>query len=228
MIVVKSFKAQLHPRECKTFIVEHTKVLQVFDIANITSASTDWAFSPGSVIITVKDTNNDMIAGGRIQIANGELALPIEDAVGDMDNSIYEVIKKHAKNGGTGEFCGLWNTRKAAKMGLGSYFLVSVITAVASQVNIKSLFALCAPTTIKIAKRVGFLTEEYLGEKGTFYYPKLDLVATVMKLPNILTLDHANANEKNHIFGLRKDPFQEQTEILRRQEITIQYDLIIQ
>ena len=201
MITINSFKAKLHPRECKDFIVEHTKVLQAFDITNITSATTDWAFSSSTIVITIRDSeSNQMIGGGRIQVANGKLALPIETAVGEMDAQIYKVIEEHRKEG-TAEFCGLWSSRATARMGIGSAFLVRIIIAVASQVGIKSMFALCAPATVKTAVSLGFTVEEYLGDNGAFYYPKLDLVATAMKLPNIFTLKDAQEDEKkNHGF----------------------------
>lgn len=227
MIHAKSFKAKLHPRECKSFIVEHTKVLEAFDIANITSAKTDWAFVNGSVIVTFRNEDKEMLAGSRIQVANGEIPLPIEDAVGDMDENIYSVIKKHSEEGGTAEFCGLWNTRKAAKMGLGSLFLVKTLMAVVGQMGFKSMFALCAPGTIKTAKRVGFLVEENLGENGTFYYPKLDLLATAMKLSDVNTLEHAGEEEKRDIFELRTNPNQQRMELLRGVEIDVQYDLLL-
>jgi hypothetical protein len=196
MITINSFKAKLHPRECKDFIVEHTKVLQAFDIANITSATTDWAFSSSSILITIRDSlSNQMIGGGRIQVANGELPLPIETAVGEIDDQIYQVIENHRKEG-TAEFCGLWSSRATARLGIGSAFLVRIIIAVASQIGIKSMFALCAPATVKTAASLGFTVEEYLGENGAFYYPKLDLVATAMNLPNIMTLEYAEVDEK--------------------------------
>jgi hypothetical protein len=227
MITINSFKAKLHPRECKDFIVEHTKVLQAFDIANITSATTDWAFSKSSIIITIRSAeDNQMIGGGRIQMADGILPLPIETAVGKMDNQIYKVIEKHREEG-TGEFCGLWNTRETAKMGIGSAFLGNLIIAVSNQLNIKSLFALCAPTTVKSALKQGFILQEDLGQKGTFYYPKLDLVATAVKIPNVNTLEFAQEDEKQHILDLRINPVRTRMEMPRKENLKIQYDLLI-
>ena len=196
MITINTFKAKLHPRECKDFIVEHTKVLQVFDIANITSAKTDWAFSKSSIIITIRNAeNNQMMGGGRIQVADGILPLPIEDAVGGMDANIYEVIEKHRKEG-TAEFCGLWNTRQTAKMGIGSEFLGNLIIAISSQLGIKSLFGLAAPSTVREGLKQGFIVQEDLGEKGTFYYPKINLVATVLKIPDVNNLEYAQIDKK--------------------------------
>jgi len=227
MISINSFKAQLHPRECKDFIVEHTKVLQVFDIANITSAKTDWAFSNSCIIITIRNSaNNQMIGGGRIQLASDSLPLPIETAVGAMDNRIYEVINQHRAEG-TAEFCGLWNTRQTAKLGIGSAFLGNLIIAVAGQLNIKSLFGLAAPSTVKEGLRQGFVVQEDLGENGTFYYPKLDLVATVVKIPDLKTLEYAQIDKRKYILDLRGNPVRTIIEKPRKENLEIQYDLLI-
>jgi hypothetical protein len=227
MIKINSFKAQLHPRECKEFIVEHTKVLQVFDIANITSATTDWAFSKSAIIITIRSAeNNQMIGGGRIQLADGILPLPIEMAVGKMDNQIYQVIEAHRAEG-TAEFCGLWNTRQTAKLGIGSAFLGNLIIAVASQLNIKSLFGLAAPSTVKEGIKQGFVVQEYLGKNGTFYYPKLDLVATVVKIPDVMNLANAQNDKRAYILDLRANPVRTTIEKPRKENLEIQYDLLI-
>lgn len=228
MIVVKSFKAVDHPRECKTFIEEHTKVLQVFDLANITSANSDWAFSPSSIIVTVRDSEtNQMIAGGRIQIADGVLNLPIEDAVGEMDSSIYEVVKNERLLHGTAEVCGLWNTIKAAKLGLGSVFIMRCLLAVASQLNIRSIFTLCAPSTVKSVKKLGGIVVHEIGKDGTFYYPKLDLIATAIKVPDVNSLEYINTEEKKYIQNLRSKPESKTIEVVRKNEIDILYSLVV-
>lgn len=227
MVILESFKADKYPRECKTFIEEHTRVLRVFDLANITSAKSDWAFSPSTIIITVRDKiTGEMIAGGRIQVADGILNLPIEDAVCDMDKRIYDIINNDRSNSGTAEICGLWSTRKAAKLGIGSLFIMRSLVAVCSQLDIKSMYSLCAPTTVSSAKKIGSRIIEEIGNNGTFYYPKLDLVATAMKVPNILTLDYADIDQKDIIFDLRNNLECEKIVSLR-EETHIKYALQI-
>ncbi|MDP6921786.1 MAG: hypothetical protein QGH06_02315 [Lutibacter sp.] len=227
MVTVKSFRAYQYPRECKTFIEEHTRVLERFDIANITSAKTDWAFNPHTVIVTIRNTENEMVGGGRIQVADGLLALPIEEAVGEMDPNIYPVIERDRQEGGTGEFCGLWNTPKAARLGIGSLFLMKTILSVCSQLDIQSLYGLCAPSTVKNVIKLGAIVQEHLGNKGTFYYPKLDLLATALKIPNVLTLEHTDPKEKAYVMRLRTQPSMIKKEILRKKETQVCYDLLL-
>lgn len=228
MIIVQSFQANKHPRECKTFIEEHTKVLQVFDLANITSAKPDWAFSPSTIIITVRNSEtNEMIAGGRIQVADGILRLPIEDAVCDIDEKIFDFIKKERLLHGTSEVCGLWNTRKAAKIGLGSLFIMRALLAVSSQLNIKTIFTLCAPSTVKSVQKLGGIIVTEIGNEGTFYYPKLDLIATAIKIPDVNTLEFIDPEEKEIILRLRNNPLAYTDDILRKEKIEIKYSLLI-
>ena len=224
MVNINAHVAADNPRECRDFIIGHRRVLEIFDIANITSAKVDWAFSKNTVILTIK-SEGKLLGGARIQVADTELDLPIQDAVRDLDPSIDNYISNHSNNGGTGELCGLWNTRDAAKLGIGSIFLVRIGVAVSGFVGIESLFGLCAPSTVKVASKGGFKIEDNLGNNGTFYYPKLDLLATAMKIPDLETLNYADPKEKEIIFDLRKKPTQTKVEFSRMGNTNINYDL---
>jgi len=227
-IVVESFQANQHPRECMTFIQEHTRVLQVFDLANITSAKPDWAFSPSCVIVTVRDQEtNSMIAGGRIQIADGKMRLPIEDAVSEFDSKIHDVIHRDMIDGGTSEICGLWSTRKAARMGLGSIFIMRSLLAISYQLEIKSIYTLCAPSTVKFVKKLGGELVTEIGDNGTFYYPKLDLIATAIKMPDNNNMSFTDPVEKSIIEQLRLNLSGEVVEEHRGNQVEVKYLLNI-
>lgn len=228
MIKVKSFRADRHPRECKTFIEEHMNVLKAFGFANISSVNSDWAFSPSSFIITFRNKDsNDMIAGGRLQMADGILKLPIEEAVGEFDSSIYQTINSDRIKHGTVEICGLWNTRKAARIGMGSLFIMRVLLAVCSQLGIKSMFSLCAPTTVDSAKKIGGIVMKEIGNNGTFYYPKLNCITTAIKFPDIHTLEHAEKEERDFIFNIRNNWESIISTPLRNNMVEMEYSLII-
>src|SRR5699024_670064 len=103
--------------------------------------------------------------GGRIQIASGKLPLPIQTAIGSKEPAINDLVNLYAREG-TGEICGLWNSREMAANGIGSLHLGRAIVAVASQLNLTSLFALCAPATVRNCLHVGFEIAHYLGRNG--------------------------------------------------------------
>lgn len=224
MIEVKVVRAIDHPRLCKRFLEGHQRVLKIYDIANITSNTVEWAFNPNTLLILITKDGN-AVAGARIQKADGLLELPIEEAVKEMDPSIHQLINSDSEAGGTGEFCGLWNSREGAKSGVGGFFLARVGLAVASGLQIKSLYALCAPPTVPVGQKTGFSVVENLGNNGTFYYPKLDLLATAMKVPDILTLERADEEERMIIFNMRSQPCKIEKVVSKRGEVEVSYNL---
>jgi hypothetical protein len=93
------------------------------------------------------------------------------------------------------------------------------------QLKLSSLFALCAPHTLKISIEKGFEVETSIGNQGTFIYPKLDLVATSIIIKDPFTLPLALPDEKKIIFELRDNP--EMTGIVPKNNTEISYNLTI-
>jgi len=227
-LVIKAFRAIDNIESCQKYVDGHSKVLRIYGIAMITSAKVKWFDDPDTYVILVESENGEKMYGGaRIQVAKGNYPLPIEDALTNFDNNIHSFVNDMIPEG-TAELCGLWNSREVAGLGVGSIFLGRVGVALAMQLKIKTLYALCAPATVANCMRVGFLVDERLGDKGTFYYPKEGLVATAVLLNDVSELSAADAEERSKIMDLRKTPVQEKTELAPRgQEIEIQYELII-
>ncbi len=199
----KVFRAIDDRVACMKFIEGHTHVLEVFGITKITSANIDWILNPDVyVILVLAEENGPALAGGRIHIANGKDALPIEAAVGSMDAKIYEMVKERMA-GGTGEFCGLWNSWEIAGLGIGSIHLGRTLIALAHRLGLKSLFGLCAPATYRNSIRVGFRVLKEIGIDGKFYYPKEQLTATSLLMEDIENLSGAVEEEKQEILKLR-------------------------
>lgn len=201
------------------------RVLKNFGITMITSANIDWFEDPNTYVIVAESTDDGRVLGGaRVQVTDGTYPLPIEKAVNELDDSIHDVIKE-AIPSGVAELCGLWNSREIAGMGIGSVFLTRTAVAIAPQLNIKSIYALCAAYTVQMAQRAGFRIATFLGNNGTFYYPKDDLIATAMILHDIHDLGTANFDERNEIEWLRSSPNQVKTEDGRRGKFDIFYEL---
>ena len=227
MITLRAFRAIDDFDTCQKFMHGHRSVLENIGIKKLSSAKDEWMESPAVFVIIVESEDRSKVFGGaRVHVADGKLQLPIEEATGYLDNSIYNIVKDYAVNG-TGEICGLWNSREVAGMGIGSVFLTRACVIIASQICLQSLFALCAPYTIKMAQMVGYHIIDHIGNNGTFYYPKLDLVATAMLLDDVNTLKLADAEEKEKIMSLRGNPNHVRTEILREKEIVLDYHLEI-
>jgi hypothetical protein len=228
MVKIKAFRATDNSVLCEKFIEGHRRILDAIGIKKVTSSSEAWARNSGSFVILVEsDDEQKFLGGARVQAADGITPLPLEDAAGYMDPKVYDLVKLYMK-GGTGEVCGLWNSMEVSGMGIGSIFLIRAALALSKQIGLDSMFALCSPYTTRIAGNYGFLIEESVGNAGTFYYPKIDLLATIVLQKDTQNLPNASALETNRIFNLLEKPIQITDEVARKNQIvTIDYNLLI-
>jgi len=224
---LRAFRAIDEPDTCGLFIMGHTHVLTSIGVTKVTSSKNEWAKNPAAFVIIVESLDGKRVYGGaRVHVAGGSSPLPIEEATGALDPGIFNLVLDFARHG-TGELCGLWNSREIAGYGIGSIFLIRAAVAIAHQVSIQSLFALCAPYTVKPVEGVGMELESSIGNEGTFYYPKLDLVATTMILKDVPTLNKANEEDKSAIFKIRENLNVIREETLRNKKILIHYEIQI-
>lgn len=227
MLRLRAFKAIDDPESCAKFLKGHGDILTSIGVNKVTSSKETWVANPGTYVLVVEDSKSGEVMGGaRIDTSYGTSQLPIADATGYMDSKIHTLIEKEAQHG-TGEICGLWNSRKVAGLGFGSIFLTRAAVAISHLHKIGSLFALCAPYTVATAEQFGYTIITEVGNEGTFYYPKLDLLATAMKLNDTQSLDKATELERERIFSLREDPNQFFEEESKRRKVGIQYNLEI-
>ncbi|SEM82882.1 hypothetical protein SAMN05216436_10857 [bacterium A37T11] len=224
VVRLRAFRAIDDPETCELFIKGHEHVLTSIGVKKVTSSKNDWMYNPAAFVLIVESLDRKKVYGGvRIHVAGGTQPLPIEEATGNMDPAIYDLVYKYALSG-TGEGCGLWNSREIAGYGIGSIFLTRAGAAISTQIGITSLFALCAPYTVKLAESVGYRIETSVGNNGTFYYPKLDLLATTMIMKGLSDLNTANQENKEAIMELRSKSNIIRTEVLRNKQIEIHYE----
>jgi hypothetical protein len=224
MITVRAFKAPDDPEACLRFYNGHLRLLEIyFGIAKITSGSADWMHHENSIVIIVEDeTRTKTYGGARVQLADGILPLPIETAIGKYDSKIYDTIRT-----GSAEICAMWNSKEVAGMGIGSQVLARAGVVLAAQMPIDNFHVLCAPITTRIGKRVGFTIDESLGDKGTFFYPKDDFIATAMVINDVNKLEHADPKERELIYDLRENLIQTKTEVGPKGSYEVSYNLEI-
>lgn len=227
MIIIRAFRAIDDHDACEKFMLGHRHVLENIGIKKVTSSKDEWITDPAVFVTIVESEDRSKVYGGaRINVAGGVYMLPIEEATSYLDRTIHTIVNNYALTG-TGEICGLWNSREVAGMGIGSVFLTRACVAICSQICLQSLFGLAAPYTVKMAQDLGYKILKQVGNNGTFYYPKLDLIATALLLEDLYTLSMTQPVEKENILNLRTNPVQIKTEILRKKELTIDYRLEI-
>jgi hypothetical protein len=200
----RAFRAVDDRAACMKFIEGHTHVLEIFGITQITSAKIDWVLNPNVYVILVSaEEGGKALAGCRVHIADGKTPLPIESAVGAMDERIYTMVSERIANG-TGEFCGLWNSWEIAGLGIGSVFLGRISIAISTLLNLTTLFGLCAPATYRNSIRGGFRVINEIGINGKFYYPEEKLTATALLIEDTIGLGATHPDEIPNIMQLRE------------------------
>ncbi|MDB5193136.1 MAG: hypothetical protein JWQ96_2699 [Segetibacter sp.] len=204
-IRIRAFRAVDDPLTCLKFIEGHRRVLSIYGIENITTNTDAWMYNPSIFVIVVETIDQSKLYGGaRVQVADGIHPLPIEEATGKMDPKIYDVVKYYSQFGAA-ELSGLWNSKEVAGFGIGSLFPSRVAVAIAEQIGIKVMFSLCSPTTVRFKSWIGGREMDMIGNKGTFYYPKIDLVATALFTEDIIALPDAHPREREKIMFLREN-----------------------
>ncbi len=226
MFKLKAFRAIDQIGLCEQFAAGHAKVLLDYGVTKVTSSSTAWFHNPAVYVIIANNTETGEVVGGvRIHVADGVTPLPMEDAISIVDERVFELVQ-HYIPAKTAELCGLWNSKSVAGMGIGSYYLMRAGISVTNQINLSSLFALCAPHTLKISVEKGFEVETSIGKNGTFIYPKLDLIATSIIIKDTANLPVALPEERDLIMELRAKPQITRQEVGPKGEVTVEYDLI--
>ncbi len=223
-------KAYSAPQDVETslrYVDGHRKVLESYGVKQVSSAKVDWLHDPDTFVIIVESEDGEKIyGGGRLQLRTTEMKLPMEYGIAKIDTSIYQYMEQF-ENSRTAEFCGLFNSKEVAGYGIGSIILGRIGVAIATQINVSNLLALCSPPTLRNCTRIGFEIIRDLGKNGTFYYPKEGLIATAIIVKDVQNLPFAKEEERQRIFDLRENPEQIAFEKGPKGEMEIEYQLLI-
>ncbi len=226
-IYIRAFRAIDDHEASMKFVTGHKRVLDIVGVSDVTSSNIDWTTNPNVYVILIESGDRTKIYGGaRVHIASDDSHLPVVDATKEIDARIIDIVNEHSKEG-TGEICGLWNSLEVAGYGIGSTYAIRSAICILPTLKLKTCFALCSPYIVRISGNYGFKIEKSLGNDGTFYYPKLDLLATITFLNDYKILDGAEDRELDIISSLRNNPEQEMDEIGPKGSVHVKYDLTI-
>jgi len=227
MFDIRAYRAIDEAESCADYIKRHVQVLKDYGIENVTSNNNTWVDNPNMYCFIATDSSNELVGGIRIQVADGVVKLPVENAIGKMDTRIHDIVQDYAFNGGVGELCGLWNSRKIKGVGISVILVRTAISAI-NQLKFKTLTGICGGYTLEMFQNVGFVINESLGKKGTFLYPNETNVASVVGILNGITLETASAYDKEQMLTLRKNPIQKRLEKGSKGEFRVNYNLMIE
>ena len=226
-LVFRAFRAIDAPLTCQGYRDGHIDVLKDYGITNITTNNDAWFINPNVYGVVAELLPERKIVGGiRVQISDENTPLPVENAIGKMDPRIYEIVKNLRNDGGVGELCGLWNAKVISGIGT-SILLTRAGISITSQLKFKTLMGICAEYTLTMFRNVGFVVNGSLGLKGEFPYPNEKYIARVLGIMNANTLATANEYDKIRMKSLRENPLQTAIEKGSKQEIVVEYNLII-
>lgn len=224
ILTIKAFRAVEESQLCELYLKGHTKVLNDFGIANITSNNNLWINNPDIYCLMAQDETTEMMGGIRIQLANGVQPLPVEKAIGHMDSKIYDLVEHYALNGGIGELSGLWIDNRLRGLGIGVYMVRAAIAS-ADQLNFKTMTGICGDVTLNMFNNVGFKVEKSIGKNGQFNYPNDELIAHLVGILNAITLEDATEYDKKKMISLRKNNIQQRIENDTKKDVLINYDI---
>lgn len=223
MVKIRAFRAVDEPETCHAFLAGHRKVLEEFNLENISTNTPKWIRHENSFVV-VAEFQNEIIAGARMQVADNSFALPVSDAVAHFDPKIDTLIANKMNDGGASELCGLWNSRKLPP-NLGITMLVSMAAvSLAQQIQTKNVFAICAGYTLRAAMKMGFAVEKSVGNNGEFVYPNSKYTARVLSM-NGYSLENTIQEYKQEIELLRKNGTLLKTVLLNGDLLEITYDV---
>lgn len=223
-ITIRAFRAIDEPETCQEYYTGHVNVLKDYGLKIINSSKKDWFENPG-VYAVIAIRNNEVIGGVKIHCVNGIQQLPVEKSVGYLDENVFKLVKKHQKQGGAAEACGLWNARKFSGVGL-SLILMNAVISICNQINVSTLIGLSSDHTLKLFQSLGYNIVPTLGNKGDFIYPTPKYIARVVMM-DAKTLSEATPYNRERIFDLRRQPKQSKDEKSKVGILKINYNLLL-
>lgn len=227
MIRLRAFRATAEPETCHKYVEGHTLVLKDYGVGNVTSRTPVWINNPHVFVVVAENTETQNIVGGiRVQLADGQLPLPIETAIGHMDEKVLDIVKHYREHGGVGELCGLWNSKEVAGHGI-SMILTRASIAIINQLKFRTLMGICADYTLPMFTQVGFVVDRSMGKNGEFAYPNPNYITRVLGILNAETLETAYPYDKERMLTLRENFTQTRIEEGPKGSYQVEYQLTI-
>lgn len=219
------FRAIDEPELCQQYLEGHISVLKDYGITNVSTNNSKWINHPYIYCAMAQDNADKSFVGGvRIQISDGVHPLPVESAIGDMDETIYDKVKEYALKGGISESCGLWTAKSVKGIGIARYLMRASIAS-SNQLGFNKMLGICGWHTMKLFNQIGFLVDKSLGENGDFPYPTKEHIANVIGILDAVTLKNAIKEEQEIMLNIRNSDTFFQNESTDKYNIEVNYSV---
>jgi hypothetical protein len=221
----RAFRAIDDNETCLRYVEGHVNILKDYGVTNVTSSKNEWIYNPSIYCVIAESESGELLGGIKVQKADGIHPLPVELAIGEMDGRIYDIVKQYTMEG-TGELCGLWNSKTVAGYGI-SVLLVRAGISIINQLKFTTLMGICGGYTLEMFRKVGFVVDKSLGIDGEFVYPNENYIAWVLGILNAKTLETADPVDKERMLDLRLNPIQNTKEAGPRGGLEVEYNLVV-
>lgn len=223
---IVAFRAVDEREMCMAYISGHLKTLKNFGLNNLlVSSSEGWMHNPNVYcVVAFDESTNVMVGGVRTHVADGQMPLPMEMALGKQDESIFDLVRNLALDGGTAESCGLWVDEQVRGENISMCLMRAAISTV-DQLNVTTILGICSDYAYRLFRKIGFVPDESFGEEGKFCYPNEGSITNVVLIPDLNDFSNATEVDGKEIQILRINRYQKRVEETDRMVATISYSL---
>ncbi len=222
---VKCFRAIDHIDLCNEYVEGHVKVLKDYGVTSVKSSNPSWMHNPNTYCV-VAIRSGEMLGGIRIQKANGNILLPMEEGVSKVDPTVTDEISRNIELG-CGEQCGLWNSKDIRGYGI-SWVLVNASIAILPQLGIKKLYGLASDYSMFLFSPAGFVIQKQFGQNGDFNYPTEKYIARVVSIQDCDTLPTTGKRELDFIKEIRQNHVFKRSLLVNQIKLNLSFQLNVE
>jgi hypothetical protein len=223
----RAFRAINELDTCLKFKYEEHNVLEDYGIKNAVSTSNAWMHNPDIYCVVAESGDDGRVVGGlRLHLSRAGVPLPLETAIGRMDEKVFYMVENYRTNGGVAEISALWNAKVVAGSGI-SNLLVQAGIACCIFLQLSTVISLCAEYTQKMFEEAGFTEIKYLENEIGYPYPNNTYRAKVLALTDPQELQRAKPDVRDRIKSISTNPVQSHAEEKKGRKINIEYNLVI-
>lgn len=224
-ITIRAFRAVDDPVRCRSYALEHAKVLSDLGVDQVVVPDDSWSRDPNVFVFVAEHETLGLVAGIRLDKASVGNRLRMDECVAPMAPEVTGILDALAPHGNA-ELCGLWNAHRFAGRGVPKLLIEAAIAA-ASQLGVRTIVTFIAEYVAPYAVETGFVPIQAVGENGVLVYPIPSIRTHALVLSDVLTVCNASFLTRQRMLSLRLRPGQERFENPKGKMLCVRYDLVV-
>lgn len=218
---IRAFRATENPRLCREIADFHDEALSRHAVDGLHAADRMWMSHANTFAIVAEQCSTGRpLAGIRLQLADGQMPIPTEVAIGEFDQRLTDEIAADMPS--TGEICGLWRATGVKNSQKLIVRLSIASMALAHRLGLRRVWGLAPEHTLCHWKSMGYRVDKRFGVDGGYPYPDDRYCSRVVTLDTekfantpqvfrrrILSFELASLLTTNHSAAVQSDDFHE-------------------